>query len=133
MHYFSDSSDGVASDDASEDDACKGDDGDEANPVLLMAAVHIGDKAVSAAVGDAAMHVPVDGAVAGEARAQCVADEAAPCTATTSASAAPALQTPQSQLKYAASGPAPPPSSYAPSARMCSSIVMKAGPLSFIH
>ena len=129
MHYFSDSSDDVAS----EDDACKGDDGDEANPALLMAAVHIGDEAVSAAVGDAAMHAPVAGAVTDEARAQRVADEAAPCSVTTSASAAPGLQTPQSQLKYTASGPAPPPSSYAPSARMCSSIVMKAGPLSFIH
>lgn len=132
VHYFSDSSDDVASDVDSEDDACKRDDGHETNPAVLMAAVHIGDEAVSAAMGDAAMHAPVAGAVADEARAGCVADEAAPSTVTTCAPAAPALKTPQLQLKHAACGPAIPPSSHAPSARMCSSIVMKAGPFLFI-
>ncbi len=112
VHYFSDSSDDAADDDGSEDEAeGKGVDSDAAAAASLMAAVEIGEKASVAAVCDGGTVAPSPVACAGP--------------------AAPALQTPQLQQKCAAVAMAP--ACYAPSARMCSSIVMKALPPIQIH
>jgi hypothetical protein len=105
VHYFSDSSDDAADDDGSEDEPeDKGGNSDGAAVASLMAAVEIGEKALVAAVGE--------GVTAAASPVACVVP------------AAPVPHNPQLQQKPAAV--ALPPACYAPSARMCSSIVMKA-------
>lgn len=134
MHYFSDSSDDAAedADDASEDEAV----GQGEEVVALMAAVQMGGNATVAAAsgGDSASTLGQAAAAVSVGSAQIVGNDAIDAMAASadasamkpSTSSAPLSQHPEPPQKSAALTLPPPPCSYAPSARMCSSIVMKA-------
>jgi hypothetical protein len=134
VHYFSDSSDAADADDddaASQDEAL--DQGEEF--AVLMAAVEMGSKTAVATCsgGEGASSF---GQAVSVGSVQIVGDDATDGMAISatvspvkpSASSAPLSQFLEPPQKSAALALPPPPSSYAPSARMCSSIVMKALP-----
>jgi hypothetical protein len=140
VHYFSDSSEDDA--DAADDDASA--EEDEAGAASLIAAVEIEGKAAAGPPPEtaaAARHGQAVAAAAVTSSAVAVLPETSPSAASAAASAAgaaaalPVQSVPLPSQPPAPSAPPAPavqaaPCSYTPSARMCSSIVMKVHPIS---